>query len=223
MSDDQAWNDEAQNDLREALRWVVRGEIRLNRQGRKEVVDMCRDVYIIDDCPEPDQKIFVDFAADEYDRAYEQFQLDQSDWPEKTDCDRLDNVEKTLRNNGILLWQVSPCCDTCTGAELSDRIELIDRQNPGFRERVRGYAFFIDQTLPESLSEGTQLSIYLAYGWLSTDKAEIDPSEDRKRALGIAQEVCECLRNEGLQVDWDGDYSRKIGVSLNWLRRDMLT
>jgi hypothetical protein len=31
-----------------------------------------------------------------------------------------------------------------------------------------------------------------------------------------------CLRDEGFEVNWDGDFARKIGVSLNWQRHTML-
>ena len=143
-------------------------------------------------------------------------------WPEETACDRLDRVEAALRNRGILLWQVSPCCDTCTGSELPDRIDVIESRYPGFREQVRGYAFFIDQNLPETLAETTQISVYLAYGWFSPDNSEVDPETYEKNALAIAREVCDCLRDEEFEADWDGDFARKIGVSLNWQRRSML-
>jgi hypothetical protein len=48
------------------------------------------------------------------------------------------------------------------------------------------------------------------------------PEAYKKNALAIAREVCECLRDEGFEVNWDGDFARKIGVSLNWQRRTML-
>jgi hypothetical protein len=139
-----------------------------------------------------------------------------------TDCDRLDRVEDALRDQEILLWQVSPCCDTCTGAELPDRIDVINGRFPGFHDRVRGYAFFIDQNMPEMLAKSTELSVYLAYGWFSPDGSEVAPEVYQKHALGIAREVCEALRDEGFEANWDGDFARKIGVSLNWQRRTKL-
>ena len=125
-------------------------------------------------------------------------------WPPETDCDRLDRVEETLRGRGILLWQVSPCCDTCTGGELPDRIDEIDRRYPGFRDRVRGYAFFIDQNMADMLAEDTQVSVYLAYGWFSPDDSTVAPEVYESKALGIAREVCDCLREHGFEPDWDG-------------------
>jgi hypothetical protein len=142
--------------------------------------------------------------------------------PDETDCDRLDRVEVALRERGILLWQVSPCCDTCTRAELPDRIAVIDRRCPGFRNRVRGYAFFIDQSMPGKLFESSLISVYVGYGWFLPDDSKVEQQVYKKNALGIAREVCDCLINEGFKPDWNGDLARKIGVSLNWQRRALL-
>lgn len=76
--------------------------------------------------------------------------------------------------------------------------------------------------MPEMLSDSTELSVYLGYGWLSPDNSEVAAENYKTNALGIANEVCECLRSEGLGVNWDGDFARKIGVSLDWQRRTKL-
>jgi hypothetical protein len=99
---------------------------------------------------------------------------------------------------------------------------VIDERDPSFRGRVRGYSFFIDQNLPENLAEDSNISVYLAYGWLSKDESEVADEVYQKNALGIGREVCECLRDEGFEANWDGNLSRKIGLSLNWQRRTML-
>ncbi|MBC7856886.1 MAG: hypothetical protein IAF94_25935 [Pirellulaceae bacterium] len=120
------------------------------------------------------------------------------------------------------MWQVSPCCDTCTCGELTDRIDVIEGFQPGFCDRVRGYAFFIDQNMPEMLSDSTDLTIYLGYGWCSPDGYEVAREVYQKNALRIGHEVCECLRDEGFEVDWDGKLACKICLSINWQRRTLL-
>jgi hypothetical protein len=222
MSNERVWNDQSRDQLRETLRRAILGELRLAKRGHEGILEACREVYIQDEAPEPEWDTFIRFAADELDRVATQLASEKTTWPEETDCDRLDRVEVALRERGILLWQVSPCCDTCTGAELPDRIDEIDCRDPGFRDRVRGYCFFIDQNLPEMLADTTDLSVFLAYGWFSPDDSEVAPENYKKNALGIAREVCECLHDEGFEPDWDGDFARKIGVSLNWQRRTML-
>jgi hypothetical protein len=222
MRDAVTWNDESREDLRDTLRNLVLGEVRLANSEHKDIVEICRDVYIVDECPEDEWEIFVQFASHELEKAASSHSKEQAGWPAETDCDRLDRVEAALRDRGILLWQVSPCCDTCTGAELPERIDEIERRYPGFRDRLRGYAFFIDQNMADMLAEDTQISVYLAYGWFSPDGSNVEPDVYEKNALGIAREVCESLREHGFHPDWDGSFSKKIGVSINWQRRTML-
>lgn len=222
MSGEQVWNDESRDGLRETLRWFILGELRLAKRDREEILEICREAYIQDECPATEVDAFTQFAADEIDRAAAQLESQKAAWPVETDCDRLDRVEAALRERGILLWQASPCCDTCTGAEIPDRVEEVDHRYPGFLDRARGYAFFIEQNMPEMLAEGTQLSVYLAYGWFSPDDSEVAPDDYETASLGVAREVCQCLRDEGFEADWDGDFARKIGLSLDWRRRSML-
>jgi hypothetical protein len=222
MGDEQIWNDQSRDRLRETLRSVILGELRLVKRGHEEILEICRETYIQGECPEDELTTFVHFATNELDRDANQLASEKATWPGETDCDRLDRVEVALRERGILLWQASPCCDTCTIAELPDRIGLIDRRYPSFRDRVRGYAFFINQNLPEMLADSTHLSVYLAYGWFSPDDSEVAPDVYAKVALSIAREVCEYLRDEGFEANWDGDLTRKIGVSLDWQRRTTL-
>jgi len=76
--------------------------------------------------------------------------------------------------------------------------------------------------MADMLAESTQLSVYLAYGWFSPGDSDVAPDVYESNALGITREVCNCLREHGFEPDWDGDFSRKIGVALNWQRRTML-
>jgi hypothetical protein len=219
-----SWDEPSRQNLRETLRSLVRGEVRLARSDHEGILQRCRDVCDGEDCPETEQSAFIQFATAELERAESAHAAEQGNWPLETDCDRLDRVEASLREKGILLWQASPCCDTCTSSELPERSDVITQRHPGFRDRLRGYAFFIDQNLPESLAESTELSVYLGYGWLQPDDSP-DVAKDvyQEQSLGIAHEICRCLREHGFKPNWEGDFSRKIGVSLDWKRRTMLT
>ena len=221
MSEGVTWNDESRETLRETLRDRVLGEVRLANSDHDDILDLCREVYIEDECPEDERDMFIQFAAEKLEQAVALLDAEQATWPHETDCDRLDRAEAALRAQGILLWQVSPCCDTCTVGEISERTEEMEQRYPGFRERIRGYAFFIDQNMAEMLAESTRLSVYLGYGWLSPDNSDVATDVYEKNALGVAKEVCDCLRQHSLQVDWNGDFSKKIGLSLNWQRRTL--
>ncbi|MFN0055209.1 MAG: DUF6891 domain-containing protein, partial [Planctomycetales bacterium] len=206
----------------EQLRDAILGELRLSRYDHPEILDLLQNVYLVGTCPEQEWDSFLRLAAEEIDRVAAELAEEMDHWPEETDCDRLDRVELALRERGILLWQVSPCCDTCTLGDLPDRIVAIDQRSPGFHDRVRGYAFFIDQNMTEMLAEGSQLTVYLGYGWISPDQQDVSAEEYDPQALAIAREVCECLHAEGLKAKWGGDLAKKIGVSLNWQRRTLL-
>lgn len=221
MSNERVWNDETRRELREGLQSTIVGELRMAKDGHEGILQYCHD-RIVDDCPEAERDRFIQFAADEIVRAQARLDAERATWPDETDCDRLDRVEAALRERGIVFWQVSPCCDTCSGAELPDRIDVIDDRYPGFRDRVRGYAFFIDQNVPEMLAESTRISVYLAYGWFSSSDEKVPPNVYETKALDIASEICECLRNEGFEPDWNGDFARKIGISVDWRRRRLV-
>ncbi|WP_165245244.1 DUF6891 domain-containing protein [Paludisphaera soli] len=220
--DEPIWDDEARDELRERIRSVVLGELRLAKNGRSDIIQTCREVYLPDECPEDERDSFLDFAEEEFDRLADSLSAEAAGWPVETDCDRLDRVEAKLWERGVLLWQASPCCDSCTSSEILDRIAEVGRRRPEPADGVRGFAFFIDQNLPESLAEGTRLDLFLGYGWISPDGVAADPPDYQRNAIGIAQEVCEVLRFEGFEPDWGGDIASKIGVAVNWQRRSPL-
>jgi hypothetical protein len=76
--------------------------------------------------------------------------------------------------------------------------------------------------MPELLSKSTELSVYLGYGWFSPDNSEVSEEIYETNALSIAREVSGCLHEHGFEVDWNGNSDRKIRVSINWQRREML-
>lgn len=221
MSETTVWNDESRESFRETLRNRILGEVRLANSDHNHILDLCREVYVYDVCPENEWDTFVRFAAEQLEQAAAMIGAEQATWPLETDCDRLDRVEADLLDRGIVLWQVSPCCDTCTVGELPEHFDLIDQRYPGFRELARGYAFFIDQCMAEMLAESTRLTVYLGYGWMSPDRSDVSPQVYEKNALDIAHEVCDCLRQHGFEPNWNGNLSMKIGVSLDWRRRTM--
>lgn len=222
MSQETTWDGSSRENLLDTLRQAILGEVRLANRDHEDIIEYCREVYLEDECPEDEREEFARFAGDELERVLIRHAEEQKTWPPETDSDRLDRVEVMLRERGILLWQASPCCDTCTYGEIGDRIDAIDQQHPGFRSKLRGAAFFIDQAMADMLSESPKISVYLGYSWFSPDDSKTPPEIYEKNALGIAGEVCESLREFGFVPDWDGSFSKKIGLTLDWQRRTML-
>lgn len=213
------WNDASRDQLRENLQMVVRGELRFGKRSFEEILELLRESYIEEDAPKYEWDEWKEFAHEELEQAALAYALEQQGWPDETDCDRLNRVEETLRGREIMLWQGSPCCDSCSLSEMPERFEMLEREHPGFTDRARGYAFFHDHNIPESLADGPELSVYLAYGWFAPEDSEVDPEIYKKNALGIAREVCSCLREQGFKVDWDGSFDHKIGLRLIWQQR----
>ncbi|QDT70080.1 hypothetical protein MalM25_30250 [Planctomycetes bacterium MalM25] len=219
--EEDSWDESDREDLRETLRWVVVGESRLAQSRAEEIIDSCKAVYIEDTAPEDEFAQFEAYAQLELNRFVEKYESEKKAWPDKTECDRLDAVQESLQEKGIVLWQAAPCCDSCTMGEFSDRVDSLEKEDPRLRERLRGYAFFIDQNMAEMLSDGPIIDVYLGYGSIGGGD-EIDEDEYRRRALAIGHEVVEELSNGGLKVEWNGDFSKKIGLSIDWKRRTPL-
>jgi hypothetical protein len=127
----------------------------------------------------------------------------QADWPDRTDCDRLDDAFAELERRGIVCRQDFSCCGTCGVSEIGD--EMAGAEERG--TTVRGYAFYHMQDT-ESAVEG--YGLYLNYGATA-------PGEDA--ALGVGRELAEVLNSHDLATRWDGSWKTRIKVELDWRRR----
>ncbi|VTR93929.1 Uncharacterized protein OS=Sphingobium lactosutens DS20 GN=RLDS_20860 PE=4 SV=1 [Gemmata massiliana] len=127
----------------------------------------------------------------------------QSEWPDRTDCDRLDEAFDELEEKGIVCRQNFACCGTCGSAEIWD--EMRATRDRG--KTVRGYAFYHMQDTDSAVDGG---GLYLGYG--ATEEGE-------EAALTVARDVISVLNAHGLETDWNGNWNTRIGVSLDWKRR----
>jgi hypothetical protein len=67
MNDEQIWDDESRNELRQRLQSAILGELRLAKYGYEDLLQKCLEVYIEDECPEGEIRSFIQFTADELD------------------------------------------------------------------------------------------------------------------------------------------------------------
>lgn len=128
---------------------------------------------------------------------------DQATWPEVTDCDRLDRAMAELTRNGIVCRQNFSCCGNCGVAEIGEEIQAERRAGVN----VRGYAFYHMQDT-EAAAEGH--GVFLNYGALKSGEAA---------AVGVAKEIVAALQEHGLAWEWNGKWSTRIHVDLEWRRR----
>lgn len=125
------------------------------------------------------------------------------DWPERTDCDRLDDAFDALEAGGVIARHNFTCCGTCGSAEIWDEIGAVEDAGGS----PRGYAFYHMQDT-EHAAEGEGL--YLNYGACE---------EGEEAALAVGREIVAQLEAHGLSTDWDGSWGQRIGVTLDWKRR----
>jgi hypothetical protein len=222
MTNDNQWDDTSRQNARESITRYIQGSLRLAKLQHEEIITNAFEIYVMDECPESEQAVFQNFARTELARLDHELGIEKVTWPAITDCDRLDAVQQSLLENNIVFWQASPCCDSCTMGEFEDRIKLLENHCPGIDDRIRGYAFFIDQNLPEYLSKSSTMAVYLAYGWISFDRNPVDEVTYNNKAIEIAHEVCDALNVEGFVTNWNGELSNKIMLRLNWQRRTLL-
>jgi hypothetical protein len=129
--------------------------------------------------------------------------LEQAYWPDVTDCERLDAAFSRLERAGIICRHNYACCGSCGAAEMRD---LLDAQRRAGRD-VRGYVFYHQQDTERAIEgDGLLLNFGAAAGGAAA-------------ALAIGREVVAVLSEHGLCVEWNGEWSRRIGVELDWKRR----
>lgn len=131
----------------------------------------------------------------------------EATWPATTDCDKLDRAFAGLHEQGI-------CALQCTGDTQDDGYEaVIDAlSEDGVPEdRYHGYCFYYSQDIDHALDgEG----LLLAYGHLG--RSEVKEQEH----VAVGQRILEALRQEGLEVEWNGSSKRRIALpQLSWQRR----
>lgn len=155
---------------------------------------------IIDDVLEDDahEDFLRDSVASEFAKKHEA----EKNWPEQTDCDRLDAAFEALEKRHILCLQNS-------GYEMSDghqeAFEVLSDQ-PG--HQYVGYCFYHGQDLERAVDGG---GLMVAFDHVDGDVPD-------KIKVGIA--LKEELERVGLKIEWDGTAGQRINIPhIDWKRR----
>jgi hypothetical protein len=135
--------------------------------------------------------------------AFAEHYRDQAAWPDRTDCDRLDEAFAELETRGIVCRQNFSCCGNCGSGEIWGEMRQVEESG----HPVRGYAFYHMQDTESGVECG---HLYLGYG--AKDEGE-------HAALAVAQEIIEVLSAHGLTTNWNGSWRQRIGVTIDWKRR----
>jgi hypothetical protein len=168
-------------------------------ESPQEILQSAAD-YIGDDL---DPRVVDEKVGPMLERAIAAHAAAEAKWPPATDYDRLNAAFASLERNGVVARENFTCCGTCGSAEIWEEIDAA--RDAG--HAVQGYAFFHMQDT-ESAVDGDGL--YLNYGAVEEGEAA---------ALEVGTMIVSEIERNGLKIDWDGSWDKRIGVSLDWKRR----
>ncbi|QIF01028.1 hypothetical protein [Roseimicrobium sp. ORNL1] len=128
----------------------------------------------------------------------------QLEWPEETDCDRLDEAFAALEHLQMIALQNA-------GLTQSDGMEDVSEvwhERGGEKSRIVGYCFYHAQDL-ERVIKGKVLQ--LTFG---------DIGGDDEKGVAIGNMVCDAFRRLGFTVVWNEDIKTRIQIpGIAWKRR----
>ena len=180
------------------LRQDILEELQFGFENKEQIIQRVRGYYKNTD----DE--FVRILSDLYDEVISEWLDEQKNWPEVTDCDRLDRAFAAMERHGIVAQQYFSCCQRDGHADIYD--ELKRARSHGVE--VKGYAFYSEADADAAMK----------YGRLNIAFGDVDFS--KIGTLEIGKIVAEALRKEGFDVKWPEDPAKRIHISkINWQRR----
>lgn len=135
--------------------------------------------------------------------AIEKHLREQQSWPAVTDCDRLDAAFAELEERGIISRQNFSCCGTCGSGEIGEPMQ--NAMDAG--KTIRGYTFYHQQDTESAVG-----GYGLCFNYGSVEDGEAP-------AVKIGHEITSLLRKHDLNPEWDGSWSNRIQLPIDWKRR----
>jgi hypothetical protein len=135
------------------------------------------------------------------DAAFEQKTLEEAQWPEITDCDRLYAAFAALEEQGI-------CALHSAGVEISDGYSVVAEAEYQKKDAYHGYCFYVADDISGALQWH---HLYISFG--SMDDSPVN-------GVMIGKQVREALIGHGFQVDWDETIGKRLLIpEIRWQRR----
>jgi hypothetical protein len=177
----------------------IETQVRGGFEARDRIIEIfCEEMYAPDEL-DPDE---VEAAVDAAIAAHES---EKPNWPEVTDCDRLDAVFEALNKQGIVSLQNAGYTQS---DGYSDCVEVYHERLK--REPITGHCFYQGQDLERAV-HGQGLC--LAFG-------PMNPEEEETKGPEIGRIIAAELKRAGFTVEWDGTFSKRIFVQdIEWKRR----
>lgn len=187
------------NDTLQEMRSYIERDVKAGFLSEEQIVSQAVEILSENHQPETLKPHAVKIAAE----LMKAHAIGQASWPAQTDCDRLDAAFAELELSGIVCRQNFSDCGTCGTAEIGDEMDAVAKKGV----KVRGYAFYHMQDTDSAVDGG---GLYLSYGAAADGEAP---------ALVVAREIVAMLERQNLHPTWDGKWSKRIFVELDWKRR----
>ena len=158
----------------------------------------CEEMYAPGEL-DPDE---VSWALD---AEFQKVSAEQANWPDVTDCDRLDIVFSALNERGIAALQNA-------GYMQDDGYDEVWEAYPDAAddEHTIGYCFYHGQDMERAVRGG---GLFLAFG-------PVEPKDMATKGPAVGRIIQQELEKVGFQVKWDGTFDQRILVpSFDWKRR----
>lgn len=139
------------------------------------------------------------------DAQFAEYELEKLQYPDVTDCDRLDTAFSLMSEQGIIAIQNA-------GYTQSDGYDDVRDFYARCRDQdsILGYCFYHGQDLERAvLGQG----LYFAFG-------PIQPADEQTVGVEVGNIVRSSLEQAGLSVNWDGTFEKRLSVpKLVWQKR----
>jgi hypothetical protein len=177
--------------------------------GRAEIIEVLPEVAVVD----VDEAVLAPLV----DAEFAAKRTAEMSWPERTDCDRLDEAFDKLNQRGIFARQYQGYTQSDGHEDMSEALVEAEAEGGEFT----GYCFYTAQDAENAVNG--QTSLYLAFGTNLEQPGEVQQAlgaPDNVGAAEAGQAIVDTLRELGFDVAWDGTPASRIEIRhLDWKRR----
>lgn len=137
---------------------------------------------------------------------FDEKRKEEKNWPESTDCDRLQKAFAELTERGIVSLE-NAGYTLSDGWSDWDEVVHNEWQSKGLLHKVRGGCFYHGQDLERAVN-GAGLNF--AFSAISGEDSD---------GIPIGHEIMEVLKKHGFNPSWNGTISERIFMPIVWQKR----
>lgn len=159
---------------------------------------MCEELYAPGDLDENAVAVAITSSIAEW-------QAGQKEWPDETDCDRLDQAFAKLNQHGVIALHNAGM----TQSDGYDDFREIYEDHPKQNEII-GYCYYHGQDLARVARGGP---LFFSFG-------PCDPKLEETEGPKVGRAIVKHLTDAGLKVEWEGTFDKRMSIPIfSWQRR----